>query len=164
MKQIWFHVFPKTYLMNLDITCRSKSNTKSNDFYVASIPKMFTSKSPELNINFLYQISAPLTSAFNLAWGFPPPPDADARDVEPWCSSWRCWPPCNCRWFPGRVENRPKWREFFLMFVSFVTVFFVGVCSRLMNDDVDISYTICLYLIYIDIYIYLYVETYIMFF
>lgn len=112
---------------------------------------MFTSKSPELNINFLNQIFAPLTSAFNRRGvsrrrrAAVMSSHGALRDVADHLAT------------AGGFQvgfNPPKWREFFFDVCFFCYCFFVGVCSRLMNDDVDISYTICLYLIYI-MYIYI---------
>lgn len=111
---------------------------------------MFTSKSPELNINFLYQISAPLTSAFQPCVGFPPPPPLLCC---PWCRAMVRILTLLTTLLVLQVVSRSgltdRSGESLFDVCFFCYCFFVGVCSRLMNDDVHISYTICLYIIYI---------------
>ena len=110
---------------------------------------MFTSKWPELNINFLNRISAPLTSAFNLAWGFPP------RRWRPWCRAMvRIVTLLTTLQLQvvSRSGQRIEVERVFGVF-CWLLFFWLVMCELLMNDDVDISYNyICIW--YIPIYMF----------
>lgn len=112
---------------------------------------MFTSKWPELNINFLNRISAPLTSAFNLAWGFPP------RRWRPWCRAMvRIVTLLTTLQLQvvSRSGQRIEVERVFGVF-CWLLFFWLVMCELLMNDDVDISYSyICIwYIQYIYVFL-----------